>query len=995
MVAAEGLPGLVYTPEGDAIVVRNGTAWYNRPLYCHRRYTFIWAGEMPSVSGPMGSLCVGIRRGGARLMLQQFAGRVARYRPARMEWELTDPRLPGLIARLTATTLADACGFAVRLLVEGVQPGDAAAWCLFPPSGGSLPEGEPIRFSEPAGPLEWLAVEARDDLGKAGPEGTGAGRVAWIPLVEGRAQCAAMAAAGDTGPAAVEPDPAATADPGQAFADGLARAESIGRQIVVDTPDPYLNAGVAASCAAVLGTFVEPCFVHGGSAWRFQQPGWRMMGSATAYGWHDLVASALAFWDAHQVKSDLDRTRCAVSELGCQQTKASRFCGAGFVNYMIGIYPEPHYEFQTQFFDEAVRAWRATGDAEFERRLLPMLELHLQRCKECFDPDDDGLYESYNNTWPSDSLWFNGGGTPEQSAYVYYGRRAAADMRRRRGDAEVAARHDAEADRIREAMNRRLWLRDKGHFASHIEQGGHRRVHEDAWVYAQHVPIEAGVATPEQTWRAMDYTAWAMERIALPYGGEMRHTSNFVPGMWSVRELYHGDNFAMALGYFLGGQGDEGWALLRGTMLQTMYGDEAPQAGFSKESNPTGGVNFRSPGGLSHPNCSIDFTDIVAMFGRAVVEGLFGYRPDYPNGLVCVEPALPSAWDRAAIRTPDFSLACERDTTRLTLARPARVRFRLPVRAERVKRVTVNGTSVADFRLEPWPGCGMLMLEVPACTAVEVALDLDGRSGPLPVRVERADGNGLRLARVEGAVPRYQVTQMRADAPEVPTLSVPAGARWRCLDVAGALNGDVRTIFRQDYRSPRPDTCSMRIGYDGWSAWTFVPWNIKPPEITLNTIGAPVTTPQGVPFAAPGAERNIAFTSLWDNWPRSATVPVRAGAEAVWLLVCGSTNPMQGRIANAVIRFRYEDGQEERLDLVPPYNFWSLCRFGTVDYDYRRDGFSLPKEPPPQVQLGENCRAMVYGWKLRDGAVLREVELETVSQDVVIGLMGVSLMNPR
>jgi hypothetical protein len=66
-----------------------------------------------------------------------------------------------------------------------------------------------------------------------------------------------------------------------------------------------------------------------------------------------------------------------------------------------------------------------------------------------------------------------------------------------------------------------------------------------------------------------------------------------------------------------------------------------------------------------------------------------------------------------------------------------------------------------------------------------------------------------------------------------------------------------------------------------------------------------------------------------------------------------------------------------------------------VDYDYRRDGFSLPKEPPPQVQLGENCRAMVYGWKLRDGAVLREVELETLSQDVVIGLMGVSLMNPR
>ena len=76
----------------------------------------------------------------------------------------------------------------------------------------------------------------------------------------------------------------------------------------------------------------------------------------------------------------------------------------------------PHYEFQTLFFDEAIRAWRATADAGLEKRLRSMLELQLQRCQDCFDPDGDGLYESYNNTWPNDSIWFNGGGTPEQSA---------------------------------------------------------------------------------------------------------------------------------------------------------------------------------------------------------------------------------------------------------------------------------------------------------------------------------------------------------------------------------------------------------------------------------------------------------------------------------------------------------------------------------------------------------------------------------------------------
>jgi hypothetical protein len=85
----------------------------------------------------------------------------------------------------------------------------------------------------------------------------------------------------------------------------------------------------------------------------------------------------------------------------------------------------------------------------------------------------------------------------------------------------------------------------------------------------------------------------------------------------------------------------------------------------------------------------------------------------------------------------------------------------------------------------------------------------------------------------------------------------------------------------------------------------------------------------------------------------------------------------------------------ETLDLVPPLNFWSLCPWGGVDYSYAIDAFCLPKVPPPSVQLGKNCRAMVLSWKLRPGHKLEDLSLETLSQDVVIGLMGVSLMNPR
>jgi hypothetical protein len=101
---------------------------------------------------------------------------------------------------------------------------------------------------------------------------------------------------------------------------------------------------------------------------------------------------------------------------------------------------------------------------------------------------------------------------------------------------------------------------------------------------------------------------------------------------------------------------------------------------------------------------------------------------------------------------------------------------------------------------------------------------------------------------------------------------------------------------------------------------------------------------------------------------------------------------MQVRIANAELRMTYADGVVEKLEIVPPFNFWTLCPLDGIDYDYARDGFALPKVPPTTVQLGKNCRGIVLGWRLRPGVALESVTLETLSQEVVIGLMGVTVM---
>ena len=85
-----------------------------------------------------------------------------------------------------------------------------------------------------------------------------------------------------------------------------------------------------------------------------------------------------------------------------------------------------------------------------------------------------------------------------------------------------------------------------------------------------------------------------------------------------------------------------------------------------------------------------------------------------------------------------------------------------------------------------------------------------------------------------------------------------------------------------------------------------------------------IVTQQGVPFKWGGANRNVAFASLWDNWPDQVTVPVNQACDAVWFLICGPTTVMQNRIANAVLRLKYADGVEGALELIPPYNYWNL-----------------------------------------------------------------------
>ncbi len=131
------------------------------------------------------------------------------------------------------------------------------------------------------------------------------------------------------------------------------------------------------------------------------------------------LAGTTAFWPRRSITSATRRPTThagrpsgAIRWLG-QQSGDSRFYGKGRIKRDNGF-----YNFQSLFFDMLVHAWRGRAIPNWRRFCRRASSGIRNWQRECFDPDDDGLYESYINTWPTDSVWYAGGAGAEETAYA-------------------------------------------------------------------------------------------------------------------------------------------------------------------------------------------------------------------------------------------------------------------------------------------------------------------------------------------------------------------------------------------------------------------------------------------------------------------------------------------------------------------------------------------------------------------------------------------------
>jgi hypothetical protein len=123
-------------------------------------------------------------------------------------------------------------------------------------------------------------------------------------------------------------------------------------------------------------------------------------------------------------------------------------------------------------------------------------------------------------------------------------------------------------------------------------------------------------------------------------------------------------------------------------------------------------------------------------------------------------------------------------------------------------------------------------------------------------------------------------------------------------------------------------------------------------------------------------------------------------------MMAGSTNTMQSQLDNGEVIVGYTDGTKERLALRNPESWWP------IEEDYLTDGyaFALKAARPTRIHLktgdivpGEESKAK-YDGKIIDGGAatildlplnaskqLKSLILRTLANDVVIGLMGITL----
>jgi hypothetical protein len=769
--------------------------------------------------------------------------------------------------------------------------------------------------------------------------------------------------------------------------------QAVAGRVAVETPDPFINAAAGALNIAADAVWDEQqqAFMHGAVAWRTRLLGWRGEYAGDELGWHERTAAHFAGFARNQNTNPIPETIPPPDE----QFNLARSEAAVHSN---GDMSHNHYDMNLVAVDAFFRHLLWTGDTNYAAEMWPVIERHLawerRLFRREFGPDKLPLYEAYAAIWASDDLNYNGGGTAHASAYNFFANTMAARVAKILGKDPTI--YQNEADLIFRGMNKYLWLADEGNFAESKDLLGLQLVHPNSGLWTFYHTIDSEVPTAQQAWQM---SRWIDDNIAhIPIEGPnvpdeglftLPETS-WMPYQWSLNNVVMAEAAHTSLGFWQANRPGTAFQLFKGELLDSMFLGLCP-----------GNVGAMTSHDMARGEAQRDFCDAIGVNSRALIEGLFGVKPDALAGELKIVPGFPAKWDRASIRHPDFNFEFRRDgLTETYLVEP---KFSKPMKLDLqicalgdVAKVTVNGKVAKWNWIEDIYGAQRIEITSSAAKKFSVVVNWH-------------DEIHFPSAKIAPEVAPAAPEQIAAfDWNQ----KISADAKFEPVNLAPFFNDKVTQIFRNEYRTPRSPFASLATPKQGIGGWCEPNAGFDVDDSGLRMLagrnGGKIILPDGIPLATPGetSAKNIIFTSQWDNYPREVSVPLAGKSSHAFLLMAGSTDAMKSRLDNGEVIVTYTDGTSARLALNNPVNWWP------IDQDYFIDDFAFrrPEPLPPRVDLrtGKIRIPDMASFKGRGGKVpggaatvldlpldpakeLKSLTIRSLANEVVIGLMSVTL----
>ncbi|CAH0151179.1 hypothetical protein SRABI27_00527 [Pedobacter sp. Bi27] len=856
-----------------------------------------------------------------------------------------------------------------------------------------------------------------------------------------------------------------TWDSATQFKESEKKRKVLADRVQVDTPDPFFNTIGGALAMASDGIWEAPSYMHGAIGWRMRLPGWRGPYTADPLAWHDRARTHFDAYAKSQVLNPESGPVLADTAFNLSRSKEAMGT-AMFSNGYISREPDGksirphHYDMNLVYIDQLLWHFNWTGDLTYVKEMWPVIKRHLAWEKRVFDADDNGLYDAYAAIWASDALQYSGGSGTHSSAYNYRANLIAAKLARLIN--EDPGIYQKEANKILKAMNTQLWMPEKGWYAEYKDALGLQQLHPAAGLWTVYHSIDSEVPDAFQAWQSLRYVDTNIPHIPVRAKGledkgyYTLSTTNWMPYEWSLNNVVLAEVTHTALANWQAGRTEEAFKLWKSELLASMYiGGSAGNFAQVSRYDAILGESYR------------DFGDPVGINSRTLVEGLFGIVPDALNKTLLIRPGLPQEWDHAALNIPDLSFSFKRkasvDTYELLPRFAIRLglKMRIKARSNQLKSVKINGKavkwkSVAD-------AIGLPEIEIESAVAKDYLVELiwgsetlnqpkigaayttgskmevdfgkakivkifdpqqvlnnvNTSESTLSANLQGEPGDRTFFVQVTNGQFTYwfpvcfKLMEVVKKPDQILDLTAKewTSKKLETQDLSTYFNDQVGQIFNHKYLSPRPQTTTLQLAWQGIGDWTHPKLKPEINDMGLRKLAGnkgEFSLASGVVFKTPSdsTSKNIIYTAQWDNFPRKVEIPLSGKASGVFFLLAGTTNPMQSRMDNGEITVQYTDGSTQKLPLRNPENWWP------IEQDLFTDGFAFDTgaERPVRVHLktgkivtaqdgdswnGKDINggaATALGLKLDPNKTLAKLTLSALCNDVIIGLMAVTLV---